>query len=58
MFLPKTIELILMLLLVAVLLLVSSEVATALLDNAAYQLKLGRRALLSTYNTTGRGGYN
>ncbi|KAE8100449.1 hypothetical protein FH972_018346 [Carpinus fangiana] len=42
--------------LVVMLLLMSTEVATAL--GAATELKLGRRALNAEYNTDGRGGYN
>ncbi|KAJ0086640.1 hypothetical protein Patl1_08115 [Pistacia atlantica] len=43
---------------IAILLLMSSEVATAVLHDAATGPNLGRRALLADYNTTGRGGYN
>ncbi|KAL4651056.1 hypothetical protein ACB092_01G131300 [Castanea dentata] len=44
--------------LLAILLLVSFEVATAVVHNAVPELKLGRRLLQADYNTTGRGGYN
>ncbi|KAK4600940.1 hypothetical protein RGQ29_010500 [Quercus rubra] len=44
--------------LLAILLLVSIEVATAVVHNAVPELKLGRRLLQADYNTTGRGGYN
>uniref|UniRef100_A0A2N9EKR6 Glycine-rich protein n=1 Tax=Fagus sylvatica TaxID=28930 RepID=A0A2N9EKR6_FAGSY len=45
--------------LVAILmLLMPTEVATAVVDNAVPQLKLGRRLLEADYNTAGRGGYN
>ncbi|KAF3961188.1 hypothetical protein CMV_014167 [Castanea mollissima] len=44
--------------LLAILLLVSFEVATAVVHNAVPELKLGRRLLQEDYNTTGRGGYN
>nr|POF06677.1 hypothetical protein CFP56_60064 [Quercus suber] len=44
--------------LVAIMLLMFTEVATAAVDNAEPEVKLGRRLLQAEYHTTGRGGYN
>ncbi|KAK9219908.1 hypothetical protein WN943_008555 [Citrus x changshan-huyou] len=41
---------------VAIFLLMSSKMATTMLNDAGLETLLGRRALLADYNTTGRGG--
>ncbi|GKV31017.1 hypothetical protein SLEP1_g39764 [Rubroshorea leprosula] len=55
---PMLTQFIVIALYIAALLLISSEVATAIMDDASSGFNLGRRALLAQYNTAGRGGYN
>ncbi|KAL2467886.1 glycine-rich protein HC1-like [Forsythia ovata] len=48
----------LMAIFMTILLIISSEMATAALSDANPELPLGRRLLESGYSTNGRGGYN
>ncbi|KAK9271220.1 hypothetical protein L1049_026810 [Liquidambar formosana] len=54
----KATQVMLLAIFVAIFMLISSEVATAMFHDAVPGLKLGRRVLQAGYNTTGRGGYN
>ncbi|KAL9449630.1 hypothetical protein AB3S75_011535 [Citrus x aurantiifolia] len=54
----KAMQVLTMAVFVAIFLLMSSKMATAMLSDAGPETILGRRALLADYNTTGRGGYN